>query len=380
MSTLTALSLAKPASDTGGDLQQKATGAFMSLHIVNAAAHALRNTALNPITAISSENSEVQALMVQVQTVLADLKSKLDHAHDNADVWINDLMTRVSQTVPNHILDYGATFDAASDQILALLAEPVSTGATSNSVAQALELIGTLRDQVGAYTAEMDRVKADLDDYGKRLQADHDALLTGKNSIQSLMSMEQHEIEKLEADIVDLQDQIGALNKQIMDSQIGLGISIFVGIIGLALAPVTGGATLTVAAVGVAGIATSAALWATAQQKVNGKKQEIQQDKTAEDALKLQIYSLGILHKSVAFALDQMEGAQTALSDLRVFWGVFEQTLLDVIKDLNKPNAQLSVVLDRMWVHAAKNNWKNLTGFAQALLGATVEVRHAVAA
>jgi hypothetical protein len=44
-----------------------------------------------------------------------------------------------------------------------------------------------------------------------------------------------------------------------------------------------------------------------------------------------------------------------------------------VIKDLGKPNAKLSVVMDEMWVKAAKNNWKTLTEFAQNLVDAKID-------
>jgi hypothetical protein len=379
MATQVAHALVPNVSTSGdSDLQPKATKAFMSFHIVSCAAHAVRNTSVAPIATVDTDDADVKATMTKVQAGLADLTTKLETAKLTADSWINDLCTRASATIPNHILDYGATYDAASDEILDLLDQAKKDNDDPKLKADAVDLITALRDSVSGYRAELDKVKADLDAYAKKVQADHDALAGSNDAIANLVSLESSEVTKFGDRIKLLHGEIDAWNKQIMDSQIGLGLSIFVAVVGCVVAAVPGGQAIGVGmiVVGGAGIATSGAIWGTLQQKVDSAESEIAQDQATEDALNIQITALNALHLIVANVVDKITAAQLALSDVAVFWTTFESTLDNVIKDLGKPNAKLTAVMDEMWVNAAKKNWKTLSEFAQNLVDAKIDAEY----
>jgi hypothetical protein len=379
MATQVAHALMPNVSTSGdSDLQPKATKAFMSFHIVSCAAHAVRNTSVAPIATVETDDADVKATMTKVQAGLADLTTKLDTAKLTAESWINDLCTRASQTIPNHILDYGATYDAASDEILDLLNQAKSGNNAPKLVADALDLITALRDQVSGYRTELDKVKTDLDAYAKKVQTDHDGLAGSNDAISTLVSLEGSEVQKFKDRVTFLQDEVTAWNKQIMDAEIGTGLSIFTAVVGAVVACVPGGQTIGIGMIvaGGAGLAASAAIWGTLQQKVDSAHTEMGNDQAAEDALNIQITALNALHLIVANVVDQITAAQLALSDIAVFWSTFESTLDGVIKDLGKPNAKLSVVMDEMWVKAAKNNWKTLTEFAQNLVDAKVDAEY----
>jgi hypothetical protein len=172
---------------------------------------------------------------------------------------------------PDHIIDYGAIYDATSDQIMGLLQEAKGSGSSSKLVADALDLIGMLRDQVKGYRAELDKVKADLDSYATKVSADHDALAGSNDAIANLISVENTQIENFRTRINALHDEIDAWNKQIMDAQIGTGLSIFVACIGAVVAFVPGGQTVGIGmiVVGAGGVAASAADIGTALQTLN---------------------------------------------------------------------------------------------------------------
>jgi hypothetical protein len=379
MATQVAHALVPNVSTSGdSDLQPKATKAFMSFHIVSCAAHAVRNTSVAPIATVDTDDADVKATMTKVQAGLADLTTKLETAKLTADSWINDLCTRASATIPNHILDYGATYDAASDEILDLLDQAKKDNDDPKLKTDAVDLITALRDSVSGYRAELDKVKADLDAYAKKVQADHDALAGSNDAIANLVSLESSEVTKFGDRIKLLHGEIDAWNKQIMDSQIGLGLSIFVAVVGCVVAAVPGGQAIGVGIIvaGGAGIATSGAIWGTLQQKVDSAESEIAQDQATEDALNIQITALNALHLIVANVVDKITAAQLALSDVAVFWTTFESTLDNVIKDLGKPNAKLTAVMDEMWVNAAKKNWKTLSEFAQNLVDAKIDAEY----
>lgn len=372
-------SSAIPDADT---TKPKATKAFMSLHIVSTGAHAVRNTLLNDILDVQSDDPTIQSQMANIHKKVADLQTKLAVAKSTADVWIDSLCSEVSQMIPNHILDYGATYDAASDQILMLLDNAKASPSDPTNKQQALELIGALRDQVTGYRVEMDKAKADLVAYGARIQTDHDNLLGGSDGIQTLMSIDSAEVDSFTADIKKMNDEIDVYNKQISDAEIGVGLSIFVACIGAVVCFVPGGQVAggAIIATGALGLTASAAVWGVLEAKVKSCQSEIEQDQSTKTALNQQLISLSFLHMTVANTLNQVGDAQVALSDLNVFWSTFEASLGDVINDLNKPNASLSVTLDELWVRAAKNNWKDLSAFAQVLVGVTVTPEFKLAA
>jgi hypothetical protein len=373
------------ASGKGGDdLGKKATQAFLSMHIVSAGAHAVRNIRMYPIPDVQTDDQAVQKTMQELHVKWTDLYSKVQVAQGNADLWINDLCTSVSKTIPTHLIDYNSTYDAASDDIIALLGQAKKTGSSADLVQQALVLIGALQGQVQTYQKEIEKAAADLKDYAKRLQADHDALLDGSSGIQQLISIEQSEVDSLKADIDRLNNEIDTYQKQITEAAMGTGLGIFVACLGAVIFAVPGGEGIgfAVAVVGIGGIAAGGAVWGTLEAKVKHCQSEVAEDQRTRDALKQQVIALTALHLCLANALSKVENALVALSDVQVFWGVFETTLQHVIDDLNKPNAKLDIILDEMWVRVAKNNWHELVKLAESLLGETapVEVRTAAAA
>jgi hypothetical protein len=162
-----------------------------------------------------------------------------------------------------------------------------------------------------------------------------------------------------------------------MDAEIGLGCSIFVGVVGVALCATGVGAVAggPMIGVGVIGIATSAAIWGTLQAKVNHDYSEISGDQSTENQLTQQIKSLTGLHMTISNLVDQVVSAQTALSDVSVFWTTFKDTLDGVVTDLQKPNATVSVVHDKLFTDVAHSKWKELKDFAEGLVSVTTDVQ-----
>jgi hypothetical protein len=366
----------KPSGPTTDDVQSKATKGFAALHIVSAAAHAIRNTILEPIPDVETDDDDLKAKMAKVKTGVADVQKKLDHAKVTAAQWTDTLCTRISVTIPTHIIDYSAVYDAASDQILEMLKEADAAGSDPKKIADALDLITALKSQVQDIKKDIDAAGVEIGKYATAVQADHDALVGGVDSIHQLMEMDSEQIKEFKQDIDRLNDEIAALNKKVMDAEIGVGASIFVGIIGIALCAtgvgaVAGGAVI---AVGVVGLGTSAAFWGVLETQIRNDRSKIQTEQAEKNALDQQLTSLTGLHATVANALDQVTMAQAALSDVGVLWGAFDGVLGGVIADLSKPNANLKAVIDEMWVKAAKNNWQKLSEFAQQLLDTPVKV------
>lgn len=76
------------------------------------------------------------------------------------------------------------------------------------------------------------------------MQTDHTKLLSGQNSAQQQVLIDSTELAKIQAQINGIQDKIHSDSQKAMYSEIGLGVAIFVMVVGIAFAVATGGPRL----------------------------------------------------------------------------------------------------------------------------------------
>jgi hypothetical protein len=368
----------KPGEPSQQDVQSTTQQGFMSIYIVTAACHAIRNTILHPIADVATTDPDLQQVMKDIQKGFADVSGKLDKAKITADEWLNDLSTEIARTIPTHIIDYNSLYEAASDQILEIIAQAEKDGSTPALIDQMLDLIKALQEQINTNKREIEDAAKRIQDYSKKVQVDHDAMVGGVDIVQQLVVKDQHEADVLKARIDTLQDEVKELNKKLVYAEVGTVGGIFVSIVGLTLCFVPGGQVAggVVLAVGIAGTVGGATAWGLLQAQINSDYKEIGADQMTKSLIDQQVLSLSALHASVAMVLDQVTTAQTTLSQVGVLWGTFEGILQGVIDDLSKPNANVKLAVDKLWVNAAKKQWQALEAFAQQLVQTPITVEN----
>jgi DNA-binding transcriptional MerR regulator len=373
--TDTSLAL-RPGDKSTTDVKSKANKGFAAIHIVNAACHSLRSTVLLPVAAVTTGDDALKAQMAQVNAGVADVNVKLDKAKKTADLWIDDLCTRISKTIPTHIINYSAVYDSASDEILEIIAEAKKNGSSPKLIGEMMDLVQALQDQIKTIRRDIAAAGEDIKKFAGKVQVDHDNLVGGVDTIQSLIVLDQNEVTQMTQDIQRLNDEIDALNKKLMDAEIGTAAGIFVAIVGLVVCFVPGGQAIggVILTVGVAGVIGGGTMWGLLQKSINDDYKKIGEEQVTKSALTQQVLSLTALHTTTANALDQVTMAVNALSDVNVLWGTFEGILQGVIDDLSKPSPNLPLILDEMYVKAAQNNWRDLEEFAQQLVATSVTV------
>ena len=170
------------------------------------------------------------------------------------------------------VLDFAPTFSATTDQVMAIVkANPDASGKDNEHVVAIKNIIAqALVPAVDQSITNIDQVAADLEDWGRKLQAAHNALASGATSIQDAEIDLQGDIKKMNAAINNLQTYIDNENKAIAASAAAIGIGVFALIVGVALAPETGGASLAIGGfIGAAGIIGGAVTWGVMQDKIN---------------------------------------------------------------------------------------------------------------
>lgn len=306
-----------------------------------------------------------------------DLNTKLGAAQTVANEWIDTLATKVTKTIPLQVLNFQPTFDAVTENILQIVKDHGSeSGATNPYVLEIKEMIQQgLVPQITQTLGEIDEVAQELVGWGQRLQAAHNDLVTGATNIQALETHLQGDIDAMNNAIKNLHTYIDNENKAIAASAAAIGIGIFALVVGIALAPETGGASLVIGGfIGAAGIIGGAVTWGIMQHKIDEQFAEIAKDQAEKQADQAAIVALQGLGTASSGAISNLELAQSALSKLKTQWGVFGGELQGVIDKLDKAEESISVMMQGVFTEAAQKEWAEAATTANALANFQLQV------
>jgi hypothetical protein len=356
-------SIASASSNTAAATNTNSSTAsgFASLQIVTASCHGVLNT---QFIAPSPKPSWFD-----------DLNGKLDAAKVLANQWIDDIAPKLTASIPSHVIDYGTTYTALTDQIVDLLNKnPTAKGKDNPVVQQVFALISALHDEIETIITDVIGTQEQLKIWGDAMQKSHDDLFAGAANIQSLQVDLQADIGKMNAAIQGLRAQIDAENKAIVAGALAIGVGLFALVVGIALAPVTGGASLIVSGIGGAAIIGGAVTWGVMQAKINGQFDEIAEDQNKISDDKRQLVALQGLSLAANSAISSIATATSALSDVKVMWTMFQNELQGTMDKLEKTDENLSAIVNKAYIIAAQNEWNLAVQFAQQLSGMTVPV------
>lgn len=338
-----------------------ATG-FAALQIVTAACHGILNT---QFIAPSPKPDWFDSL-----------SANLDAAKVLANQWIDDIAPKMTSSVPSHVIDYGTTYAAITDQIVDLIDKnPTAKGKDNPVVQQVFALIQVLESELSTIIGEIGATQDQLKIWGDAVQKAHDDLYTGAANIQALQTTLQTEISKMNNAIDGLKSQIDAENKAIAAGAAAIGIGLFILVVGIALAPITGGTSaLIVGGIGAAGIIGGAVTWGVMQDKINKQFDEIAKDQQTIDDDKRQLVALQGLSLAANSAVSACATATQALSDVKVMWGVFQSEVQGTLDKLEKTDEELQSIVNKALVLAAQKEWNLAVQFAQQLVGMKVTI------
>lgn len=312
-----------------------------------------------------------------------DLNTKLGAAQAVANEWLDTLSTKVTKTIPLQVLNFQPTFDTVIGDILQIVKDHGGeSGADNPYVLQIKEMIEQgLLPSITQTLDDIEGVATDLVNWGQRLQLAHNDLVTGATNIQALETHLQGDIDAMNSAIANLHTYIDNENKAIAASAAAIGIGIFALVVGIALAPETGGASLVIGGfIGAAGIIGGAVTWGIMQHKIDEQFSEISKDQAEKEADQRAIVALQGLGTASAGAISNMELSQTALSKLKTQWGVFGGELQGVVDKLDQAEQSIAVIMQGVFTQAAQKEWAEAAVTANALANFQLQVDQHVAA
>jgi predicted nucleic acid-binding Zn-ribbon protein len=306
-----------------------------------------------------------------------DLNAKLGDAQVLANQWLDTLGQQVTQTIPLQVLNFGPTYVSTTNAILDIVKEHGSASGKDNQyVIEIKELIEqTLVPGVTDAINAIDKIAGDLETWGAAVTKAHNALSKGAGDIQSAEIALKGDIDKMNNAIKNLHTYIDNENKAIAASAAAIGIGVFALIVGVALAPETGGASLAIGGfIGAAGIIGGAVTWGVMQHKINEQFDEIAKDQKEKADDQRQLVALQGLSMASNAAVSNLSLASSALSKLRTQWGVFEGELQGVLKKLESAEDSISVIVQGVFTSAALKEWQEAAETANALVNRKIKV------
>jgi len=354
-------------SATASTTNDKTAVGFASLQLVTASCHGIMNT---------------QFIAPATKPKWFDgLAKDLDRAKILAKQWIDDIAPKMSASVPTHVIDYGTTYNALTDQIIDLVNKnPDARGKDNPVVKQIFALISELEKELGDIVIDVDGTSEQLKKWGDDMQKVHDDLYRGAANIQGTMTDLAADVEKMDLLMKGLRTTISNEQAIIGVGAAAIGIGIFIAIIGLAVTVLTAGTAAVVGGIvmgaGVVMAIGGGVTWGVMQDRINKQMDEIANHQKQMDDDRRQIVSLKALAMSADTAVSATATATRALSDVKVMWQTFRGELQGTKNKLEKTDESLSSIVNKAWVLAAQKEWDLAVQFAQQLVGMKVGVGH----
>lgn len=309
------------------------------------------------------------------------LNAELQAAQTLATQWLQTIGQQVTQAIPLQVINFGASFDASTAAILEIVKNnPNATGANNPYVIEIKEIIQqALLPSIQTAITNIDTTSGTLTVWGGKLQTAHNNLSSGATDIQAAEISLQGDISKMNDAITSLKETIDGENKAIAASAAAIAIGVFALIVGIALAPETGGASLVIGGfIGAAGIIGGAVTWGIMQSRINANFDQIAIDQQELSTDQRQLTALQGLALASSGAVSSLELATSSLSKLRTQWGVFQGELQGVVTQLESAENAISTIVQGVFTSAAQDEWKSAVTTANALVNAKIQVESKV--
>lgn len=331
-----------------------------------------------------TDSTNANALLTGYAHMLANIQlAKLDNqgewyptfnaallvAQQHANLWIESLGPQVFSQMPQAIIDYGNTFTPATSDILQILAG-ISGPPTPTQQQEINQLLGAILGVLTEKKTALGQIQAQLKTFATDIQTDHTALLTGQHSAENELITDNAQLLKIQGLIDKANADIAADSQKAMYSEIGLGVAIFVLVVGIALAVATGGAAapLVVAGVGLVGIGAAIGTTVYFSDQVSKDIDELHTEQQALTDEQRQVTALTGVTASIQGLVSANETASTAISSVLDTWSVLEVKLKSVIDDLAKAEApDVPAIIETLDLQAAQTAWSQLSDFATGM-------------
>jgi hypothetical protein len=304
----------------------------------------------------------------------ADFVAEFGPAKGNAIDWSNTIFTAMV-ALPSSIKglanDMFNMDEGMADNCLDLLiSDPGNTKAKESLAAALKGMQQIIKNQV----TTVEDIETKLTAFSTKLGTDAATLANMAKEALDFAGADQAQIKKTLGDIETLKGQIAQANTLLEVSEIGLGFSIFLGLVGLCCCLIPGaqglGAGIIVAAI-FTGIASTAGT-IIETNLIKSLQGTIDNDYANIDQLKQDIIHLNAVSSQFTDLYNANLNAQKSLTAVKTMWHNLDTTIEAVSSELtnvsnDNTSAQYQQAKDEL--AQANTNWQSVVAFANALAG-----------
>jgi multidrug resistance efflux pump len=262
----------------------------------------------------------------------------------------------------------GAAFLSAQTQIDALFSA-LEANFTAAGMAELIAAMSALEPPLLSIIQQ-------ISDYLTRLQKFEESMVSADEALRGTVAQVQAQEQQIQAEIDAINAQIKSLTAQIQTDRDAIAKAksartdgIIETVFGIVFAPVTGGASLILAGIGVSSIADAQSKINSMQAEISGYQQSIAGDQTSLSDDQKVVATLNSLTMSTGFVLSDMDDIESALDRLATSWTVLNGELGGVIAKLQAATSAADLIVSQAWYSAACIEWKLVVGHVAELGG-----------
>ncbi len=293
-------------------------------------------------------------------------------AKQHALDWSTDVFVSMVQ-FPGIIANQASSlFNLESSYIDTYLKELIANPNNEPALSGLQTALTTMRNMIQEQVNTISALQQLLGAFTSNIQADAQTLAKIAQDALADAGADQQAITQLVQDIKNLNTQVNTYQTLITVSEIGIPLSIFVGLIGGVLCAIPGaqGAGVGLIILGVAGTGASIAGTVLASQQVKALQNAITTEKDQVSNLNQDVIQLQGVSTQFSALYDANVQAQDALSTIANMWRLLDTVIDEVNVDLTDVNTEITAADYQQALtdfQLAENNWKEVVTFAQGL-------------
>jgi predicted nucleic acid-binding Zn-ribbon protein len=317
----------------------------------------------------SSCQAVIEAEITEVSSPWYDqLDRELGAAENLVVGWRRSGVLYFQTDILDTIADTGQAFTSAGPKINGLFAALEQ----NFSAAGKAELIAAMQGLEPAVQALIQQIA----DYLAKLGAFEQNMLQADQAMRTTVEQVQAQEQQIQGAIAAINNQIKLLTAQIQTDRDAIARAkaartrgIIETIFGVLFAPVTGGASLILAGIGVSSIAEAEGEINSMESQISGYQQQITGDQSQLSDDQKVVATLGALTMSTSFVLTDMASIETALDSLRTNWTMLDGELDGVTAKIQAATSAADLVVSQAWYDAACTEWNLIVNHVADLSG-----------
>lgn len=294
-----------------------------------------------------------------------DFVTQFGVAKGHAMEWNTSLIPQMI-AIPQMIVDSNRIITTKFNNINLDLKDDLSDPDVMDDLIKNLE---NIQKRVNGDLDSMNGLIKDLQTFGDTLANDYNTLDSGIGQLNSAEQADEAEVKRLQQEIQNLQDEIREYNQLLTASEVGIGVSIFVTLVGVVVGVATGGAGWAVCAVGVIGIGASVTGTVLLSEKIQEDQNQLGQDAGNLDAYNQDLVVLNSEITTLKQLIVANQKAQDALVNVTKLWQDMADSTQQLLDELKKAESDATSNLPQCSqdVQTAQSEWNALEQFCEKL-------------